>query len=47
MKNKKILIGLAVVLAIGIGAYFIFRKPKAGETGVTAEAKKNRDIKIV
>ena len=48
MKNKKILIGAAIVLALGVAAYFIFRKPKSEQEqeGVTEKAKKNRIINI-
>jgi hypothetical protein len=47
MKNKKLLIGAAIVIALGVAAYFIFRKPKSEREGVTEDAKKNRVIKIV
>ena len=46
MKNRKILIVTAIVIALGVTAYFIFRKPKSEREGVTEEAKKNRIIKI-
>jgi hypothetical protein len=50
MKNKKILIGAAIVLALGVAAYFIFRKPSAQEIeekSATANSKKNRKFIFV
>lgn len=49
MKNRKILIVTAIVIALGVTAYFIFRKPSTEEIekkSVTANTKKNRKFLI-
>lgn len=49
MKNKKILIITAIVIALGVTAYFIFRKPSTEEIekkAVTADAKEKRKFLI-
>jgi uncharacterized protein (UPF0333 family) len=49
MKNKKLLIGAAIVIALGVAAYFIFRKPSTEEVekkAVTADAKNERKFII-
>lgn len=49
MKNKKLIIGAAIVIALSVAAYFIFRKPSTQEIekkSVTSNTKKNRKFLI-
>ena len=49
MKNKKLLIGAAIVIALGVAAYFIFRKPSTQEIeekAITNDSKNKRKFNV-